>query len=274
MVKPEPGDAIALARLHGLHEPWPAVCRPPGTNRKSRWIDGRADGAPAKPRISTATCFSTASELQANSGSVRCFTSAVLLPALPDFKRRQVTPRIEATHQYADFNASRVDVAIRYGREHSTRLKCEPLVAVKGLPVCAPALVRQGLQTPEDLSRQILIHLTTQPRSWSAWLKEAGLTHRVPRGHRWLDSVPAMLETAEHGLGVTLAMAPLIKDAAGLRQETGGAVRVRRRLSRDDLSGLVARFQLMYHPPSETVSVPQRPYRRYEAGIFTPAHGT
>ena len=65
--------------------------------------------------------------------SLPFFTSAVLIPALPDFKRRNpaLTLRIEATHQYADFNASRVDVAIRYGREHSTGLKFEPLVAVK-----------------------------------------------------------------------------------------------------------------------------------------------
>ena len=108
--------------------------------------------------------------------SLPFFTSAVLLPALPDFKRRhpELTLRIEATHQYADFNASRVDVAIRYGREHSSGLKFEPLVTVKGLPVCSPMLVKQGLRTPEDLSREVLIHLTTRPRSWPNWLKEAG----------------------------------------------------------------------------------------------------
>ncbi len=145
------------------------------------------------------------------------FTSTVLIPALPDFRRRNpgLTLRIEATHQYADFNASRVDVAIRYGREHSTGLKFEPLVTVKGLPVCAPALVKAGLRSPEDLSRQVLIHITTQPRAWPAWLKDAGLSHLEPRGHLWLDSVPAMLEAAEHGLGVTLAMAPLIKARPG-----------------------------------------------------------
>ena len=145
------------------------------------------------------------------------FTSTVLIPALPDFKRRNpaTTWRIEATHQYADFNASRVDVAIRYGREHSTGLKFEPLVAVSGLPVCAPALVKGGLRSPEDLSREVLIHLTTQPRAWPAWLKEAGIPEITPRGHLWLDSVPAMLEAAEHGLGVTLAMAPLIKARPG-----------------------------------------------------------
>ena len=149
--------------------------------------------------------------------SLPFFTSTVLLPALPDFKRRNpgLTLRIEATHQYADFNASRVDVAIRYGREHSTGLKFEPLVAVTGLPVCAPALIKGGLRKPEDLSDQVLIHLTTQPRSWPAWLKETGLPELTPRGHLWLDSVPAMLEAAEQGLGVTLGMSPLIKARPG-----------------------------------------------------------
>jgi LysR family glycine cleavage system transcriptional activator len=61
----------------------------------------------------------------------------------------------------------------------------------------------------------VLIHLTTQPRSWPAWLKEASLSDPVPRGQLWLDSVPAMLEAAAHGLGVTLAMAPLIKTRPG-----------------------------------------------------------
>jgi LysR family glycine cleavage system transcriptional activator len=149
--------------------------------------------------------------------SLPFFTTTVLLPALPDFKRRHpgLTLRIEATHQYADFNASRVDVAIRYGREHSAGLKFEPLVAVSGLPVCAPALIKRGLRKPEDLAGQVLIHLTTQPRSWPSWLKEAGIPELTPRGHLWLDSVPAMLEAAEHGLGVTLAMSPLIKARPG-----------------------------------------------------------
>jgi LysR family glycine cleavage system transcriptional activator len=149
--------------------------------------------------------------------SLPFFTSTILIPALPDFKRRhpELTLRIEATHQYADFNASRVDVAIRYGREHSTGLKFEPLVQIKGLPVCAPALIKGGLQKPTDLSREILIHLTTQPRAWPAWLKEAGLPQLEPRGHLWLDSVPAMLEAAEQGLGVTLGMSPLIKARPG-----------------------------------------------------------
>ncbi|MGY4475776.1 LysR family glycine cleavage system transcriptional activator [Bradyrhizobium sp. USDA 3364] len=149
--------------------------------------------------------------------SLPFFTSAVLLPALPEFKRRhpRLTLRIEATHQYADFNGSRVDVAIRYGREQAAGLKVEPLVQVRGQPVCTPALVKAGLRTPADLSREVLIHVTTQPRAWPAWLNEAGLPNLAPRGHLWLDSVPAMLEAAEHGLGVAIAIAPLIKARPG-----------------------------------------------------------
>jgi LysR family transcriptional regulator, glycine cleavage system transcriptional activator len=145
------------------------------------------------------------------------FTSTVLIPALSDFKKRHpgLTLRIEATHQYADFNSSRVDIAIRYGREHSAGLKFERLIDVRGLPVCAPGLIKGGLRKPPDLSHQILIHLTSQPRAWPVWLKQAGIPQLTPRGHLWLDSVPAMLEAAEHGLGVTMGMDPLIKARPG-----------------------------------------------------------
>ena len=47
---------------------------------------------------------------------------AVAGPARLQAAPSVLTLRIEATHQYADFNISRVDVAIRYGREHSAGL--------------------------------------------------------------------------------------------------------------------------------------------------------
>ncbi len=149
--------------------------------------------------------------------SLPFFTSTVLLPALPDFHRRHpdLTLRIEATHQYADFNSSGVDVAIRYGREQSAGLKFEPLIEVGAVPVCAPSLVSAGLRTPADLSRHVLIHLVAQPQSWPRWLNEAGLADLQPRGHLWLDTVPAALEAAERGLGVAVALAPLIRRRDG-----------------------------------------------------------
>lgn len=144
--------------------------------------------------------------------SLPFFTSTVLLPALDDFRRDhpQFTLRIEATHQYADFAGSGVDVAIRYGRENAAGLKLEPLVKVKSVIVCAPRLAHGGLRSVADLSRHTLIHLTRQPRAWPAWLSAVGAERVEPRGHLWLDSLPAILEATEQGLGVTLAMDPLI----------------------------------------------------------------
>ena len=142
----------------------------------------------------------------------------MLIPALPEFKRRNpgLTLRIEATHQYADFNASRVDVAIRYGREHSDGTEIRAAGRGEG---SAGLRARAGQGRTEDAAKicrgEVLIHLTTQPRAWPVWLKEAGLSHLTPRGHLWLDSVPAMLEAAEQGLGVTLGMSPLIKARPG-----------------------------------------------------------
>src|SRR3954469_25403146 len=51
--------------------------------------------------------------------SLPFFTSAVLIPALSDFGRRNpgLTLRIEATHHYGDFHSSRVAGGIRYGRD-------------------------------------------------------------------------------------------------------------------------------------------------------------
>lgn len=144
------------------------------------------------------------------------FTSTVLIPALAGFNRSNpnLTLRIESTHQYADFNNSNVDVAIRYGREQSVGLKLEPLVVVSGMAVCSPAL-KAELRAPRDLSRQVLLHLTSQPRAWPIWLSEAEVPDLTPRGHIWLDSVPAILEAAERGLGVALGMMPLIKARPG-----------------------------------------------------------
>jgi LysR family transcriptional regulator, glycine cleavage system transcriptional activator len=144
--------------------------------------------------------------------SLPFFTSTVLLPALDDFRRDhpQITLRIEATHQYADFAGSGVDVAIRYGRENSAGLKLEPLVKVKPAVVCAPRLARDGLRAVSDLSRHTLIHLTRRPRAWPAWLSSVGAGRLEPRGHLWLDSLPTILEATEQGLGVALAMDPLI----------------------------------------------------------------
>ena len=149
--------------------------------------------------------------------SLPFFTATVLIPSLPAFARRHpgLTLRIETTHQYADFDSAGVDVAIRYGRERAAGLRLEPLVEVHSQPVCAPPLARAGLRAPPDLARHVLIHVAPQPRAWPAWLREMGVGQLKPRGDLWFDSVPSALEAAEQGLGVALAMDPLVRARSG-----------------------------------------------------------
>ena len=148
--------------------------------------------------------------------SLPYFTNAVMIPALAAFKRDypDITLRIEATHQYADFERSGVDVAIRYGREHSAGLKLEPLMEISSLPVCAPRLAAV-LQRPEDLAKATLIHVGIQPRAWPVWLSDAGLGGLVPKDTLWFDNLSSAIEAAEQGLGVVLAMHPLIASREG-----------------------------------------------------------
>ena len=172
--------------------------------------------------------------------SLPFFTSAVLLPALPDFKRRHpaLTLRIEATHQYADFNASRVDVAIRYGREYSAGLKFEPLVEVKGLPVCAPALAKAGLTPP----RRFVWRGADPPDHATAGV--AGLAE----GSRAFAIAAARPSLARQRAGDAggrrtgpwrhAGDGALDPHTAGLWQETRRAVRVHAGAQRDDLSRL------------------------------------
>jgi LysR family glycine cleavage system transcriptional activator len=140
------------------------------------------------------------------------FTRTVLIPHLAKFQAShpKLDLRIDATHEYANFDERLVDAAIRYGRDRSQGLRLDALLSVSGQPVCSPKLAAT-LREPEDLRKATLINLVDQPRAWPAWLSEIVQQAVVPKSELWFDNVPAALEAAEHGLGVALAMYPLIK---------------------------------------------------------------
>ena len=147
------------------------------------------------------------------------FTSVVIIPALAEFRKRfpGVALKVEATNQYADFDRTSVDIAIRYGRERPVGLRFEPLIDVHSVPVCSPEIARR-LRTPADLARETLIHVSVQPAAWPAWLNEAKVGGRSSRDDLWFDNVLSALDAAEQGLGVALAMYPLIRARSGFRR--------------------------------------------------------
>ncbi len=145
--------------------------------------------------------------------------SNVLLPRLDEFLRLfpQITLRIEATLQYADFEGSGVDVAIRMGCERTAGLHLDKLLDVRALPVCAAALVNgtTPIKTASDLAHHTLIQSTQHPGSWPAWLASNGVPGLTPAAEMWFDNVPLAIEAAERGLGVALAMDPIIRTRPG-----------------------------------------------------------
>src|SRR3981189_1903115 len=154
------------------------------------------------------------------------FTSTVLIPALADFKRRHpaTTLRIEATHQYADFNSSQVDVAIRYGRAHSTGLKFEPLVAVTGLPVLRARADQRRPARPQ----RFIPSCADPPDIAAARLAGLAQAGRNCRAHSARTSLARQRPGDAGGRGARPRHHPrdgaADQGATGIWQEAGGAV--------------------------------------------------
>jgi LysR family transcriptional regulator, glycine cleavage system transcriptional activator len=147
------------------------------------------------------------------------FLSSVVLPRLHEFlaKFPAITLRLEATVQYADFEGSGVDVAIRMGRNGTAGLQVDKLLDVWAIPVCAASLANgsKPIRTAQDLAQHTLIQSSQQPDMWLSWLDNAKVPSLAPAGELWFDNVPLAIEAAERGLGVALAMDPIIRSRPG-----------------------------------------------------------
>jgi LysR family glycine cleavage system transcriptional activator len=142
------------------------------------------------------------------------FSQTVLLPNLARFGARwpAYDVRIESTPRFADFDREDVDVAIRVGDGRWPGLKATELLRITGAPVASPGfLAARRLAAPADLAPLRLVHDAAQPNAWRIWLAGHGVIRPNADGDLWLDSAPAALHAAEQGLGVALAIHPLVR---------------------------------------------------------------
>lgn len=126
------------------------------------------------------------------------------------------------------------EVAIRFGSGFYPGDEVERILTPDFVVVCNPRLLtgESPLCTPDDLSRQILIHDESIPSAgkgpiWSAWLKLAGVdgidSERGPRFSNTLLVIEAVLE----GQGVALVPRPLVEaDVAAGRLSLPFAIRL------------------------------------------------
>jgi LysR family glycine cleavage system transcriptional activator len=126
-------------------------------------------------------------------------------------------PEGEPGGDTVDLRRQASDVEIRFGSGRYPGRRTDRIFGVSYVAVCSPVLLRgkRPLRTPADLARHTLIHDDTIPDlrerpSWEEWLKAAGVEGvDATRGPHFSDAGLA-LEAAMDGLGVALALKPLV----------------------------------------------------------------
>ncbi len=147
------------------------------------------------------------------------FTSTVLLPNLNRFEAKypDLDLRIETSNSYADILNGEADIAIRFGEAHSKGLANIPLIKVCGQPVASPKYLGEApiLESPEDLKNHTLIHVRQNPSAWSNWYASRADDKLHGKRELTFDSILGALDAVQRGVGIALAMHPLIQNYPG-----------------------------------------------------------
>lgn len=112
------------------------------------------------------------------------------------------------------------EVAIRFGRGLYPGAWVRRIISERLVAACSPALLKGShpLREPADLRHHVLIHDDQEGSGldegsmWDEWLRAAGV-EGVDTGHGPRIANTLALEAAIDGLGVVLALRPLIADA-------------------------------------------------------------
>lgn len=145
------------------------------------------------------------------------FTQVWLIPRLERFTslHPDIDVSISTENKVMDLAKGDADIGIRNLREAATGVALRKLLDVRGVAVSAPSLTQgpRGLKRPEDLAKHVLIHVSSRADAWPRWLEAMGCKALKPKGQLSVDTVPAALSAAARGMGVALAMDPLVWEA-------------------------------------------------------------
>lgn len=140
----------------------------------------------------------------------------LLIPALSKLSLRQadIDVRIEASESLVDLDADRDDIAVRIGDGNWPGLICQELCSLSVTTVAAPGLLKHFDFTepfdPQSLIGMPLIHSRTHVNDWEEASTLFGVDLSQNKQLYFNDSFSA-LAAAESGLGVSLALLPLMQ---------------------------------------------------------------
>lgn len=210
--------------------------------RLSRAVELTAEGEAMLPRIREGfDAFAAAVELVAGAeeggilsvNAPPSFASRWLVPRLSRFTAAHpalalrltttmdtIDIRHPAGGERSDPRGASNGIAIRYGSGEYPGHRVSLLFAADYVAACSPALLRgiRPLNIPADLRRHALIHDETIPEAeerqlWLKWFRAAGVSDIDPAPGPRFGNAALAVEAATDGLGVVLALKPLLNDA-------------------------------------------------------------
>jgi LysR family transcriptional regulator, glycine cleavage system transcriptional activator len=144
----------------------------------------------------------------------------------PFFAQELLLPRLgaySATHPHTDLQiATRsaptephgedADVSVALGPGKWPGLVARPLFAQAFVPACSPELLRtSGVRDSADLAGVSLIVHARRADLWDRWAQSAGFAPLRPRQLIRFDTMSAVVDAAERGVGFALVATPLTR---------------------------------------------------------------
>lgn len=138
------------------------------------------------------------------------FLSRFLLPMWPSLKAAHPELEIDlhTSANPVDLLASRYDAVIAVSDgEPRAGLITRPLLPIATVPICSPALLKNGTL---DFTSVPLLHNRPRPDDWRRWLDHAQLTKVPVRGGSSFENLGLAIEAAAAGLGAAIAIESLL----------------------------------------------------------------
>jgi len=154
-----------------------------------------------------------------NAGAVNiavapAFLTRWLVPRLKDFQTQypDVELRLSALSASIDFEHSDIDMGIYFGDGRWKGVEAHFMRNAAIMPVCSPLLLESGdLQTPEDLTKHTLIHVSSRSQEWNMLFQQSGLRWSRDQKSLTFSNTSLALNAAMEGLGVALSDSELIE---------------------------------------------------------------
>jgi LysR family glycine cleavage system transcriptional activator len=140
------------------------------------------------------------------------FASELLVPRLSRFSGMNAAVDIQIATDYTpnEAHAPDADISIVVGRGPWPDVRATRLFPQAYVPACSPELLRRSLiHSASDLAHESLIAHDQRPDLWDRRAAQCGVPALRPRQLIRFDTMSAVVNAAEQGVGVALVSAPL-----------------------------------------------------------------